>query len=123
MKLNEKQPYATIHGHSVYVYEQNGKYFNGMREQVDDEGTVIDTGTGSVPSTAGEGSEIQTDGVTTASAFLKNLLGGGAMAKSILYSQAEGMQLSWVDVNKAATAMKIIKSQRDKKEFWQLAES
>lgn len=123
MKLKENRPYGTIHGHPVYVYEQDGKFFNGSRDQVDQDGSKVDGGKEEVDSTIDKDKVIQTDGVDTATAFLKNLLGGGAMAKAILYQQAEGMQLDWNDVKKAATAMKIISSQRNKQEFWQLPES
>ncbi len=106
----------------MYVYEQDGKFFNGTRDWVDQDGVKIEgEGQSTVPGDPDK--IIQTDGVDTATAFLKNLLGGGAMAKAILYSQAEGMNLDWNDVKKAATAMKIITSQRNKAEWWQLSES
>lgn len=120
MKLDEKRPYGTIHGHAVYVYEQDGKFFNGVREQIDEEGNVIDA---PIDPNIDPDKTIQTSGVDSATAFLKNLLKGGAMSKAILYSQAEGMQLNWEDVKKAAVTLKIIPSQRNKQEFWQLPES
>lgn len=116
MKLNEKLSYGTIHGHPIYSYEQNGKFFDGLRNEVNPEGAVVQTKQDDI---------IQTDRVESAKAFLRNLLADGPIAKAILFKQAEGMAnvFSWDEVNKAKDVMQVIISQRNKQDFWQLPES
>jgi hypothetical protein len=118
MKLNEKQSYATVHGHPVYVFEQGGRFFDGAKNLIDENGKVVKDDIKADPDKV-----IHSDTVHSASEFLKNLLSGGAMAKAILFKEAEGMNLEWSDVKRASIEMKIIVSQRNKIEFWQLAES
>ena len=125
MKIDESKTYATVHGHPFYCFQQGERFYDGAKNEIDNNGDVIDPENPKDPKKSDDADKIiQTDGVASAEAFLKQILSGGPVAKASIYKEAENTLIKWPDVQKAYTTLGIIKTQRaNKNEFWQLPES
>lgn len=123
MKLNEKLPYATIYGHAEFMFEQNGRRFDAAKNLIDEEGPAPVAPVKGSEKKQDMNGDLVTDDIAKAVDFLKNILSGGAIAKAIIFKEAEGVPMRWEDVKKASQQIGVIPSQRHKIEFWQLPES
>ena len=110
MKFDETKPFGVICGDPNRRFEQNGLFYDSSKRMIGGELDIADL-------------IIQTDQVDSAEAFLRNILEGRAVSKSAIYKEAENNNQDWDSVKKASEMVKVIKSQRNKQEFWQLPES
>ncbi len=112
MKLDRTKPFATIVGHRVAKFEQNGLLFNVRGELVDP------------PKAAPVQHDlvIETDQVDSGRLFLLNILKGGPLSKSAVYKIAEENNQPWDSVNKAAALLGVVKFSYNKATMWKLPE-
>ena len=112
MKLDRTKPFATIVGHKVAKFEQNGLLFNVRGELVDP------------PKAAPVQHDlvIETDQVDSGRLFLLNILKGGPLSKSAIYKISEENNQSWDSVNKAAALLGVVKFSYNKATMWKLPE-
>ena len=112
MKLDRTKPFATIVGHRVAKFEQNGLLFNVRGELVDP------------PKAAPVQHDlvIETDQVDSGRLFLLNILKGGPLSKSAIYKISEENNQSWDSVNKAAALLGVVKFSYNKATMWKLPE-
>jgi len=113
MNLDRNKSYATIYGHSVAVYEQNGVLFDGAgcsiseKKQEQKKKDLI----------------IQHDGVENAKEFLLNVLRSGPLSKSAVYKVAGDNNQAWDNIKDASQLLGIVKYQFQKSEMWKLSET
>jgi hypothetical protein len=113
-KLDRKKPYGTIVGHAFAQFEQDGLLFDGAGNSVS-----------SPPpqkKSAVEAHVLETDAVVSAKAFLKNILTGTTLTKSVIYKTAEENNQSWDAVKTAAADIGVVKFTYSGKEQWKLPE-
>ncbi len=112
MKLDRTKPFATIIGHKVAKFEQNGLLFNVRGELVDP------------PKAAPVQHDlvIETDQVDSGRLFLLNILKSGPLSKSAVYKIAEENNQPWDSVNKAAALLGVVKFSYNKATMWKLPE-
>lgn len=112
MKLDRTKPFATIVGHKVAKFEQNGLLFNVRGELVDP------------PKAAPVQHDlvIETDAVDSARRFLLHVLQGGPLTKSVVYKVAEESNQPWDSVNKAADLLGVVKFSYNRATMWKLPE-
>jgi len=112
VKLDRTKPFATIVGHRVAKFEQNGLLFNVRGELVDP------------PKAAPVQHDlvIETDQVDSGRLFLLNILKGGPLSKSAIYKISEENNQSWDSVNKAAALLGVVKFSYNKATMWKLPE-
>lgn len=115
--LDKAKPFATITGHSLARFEQNGLLFGPTGELIGTPKTAATT------QRALQEESIQTDQLVNAKAFLMNILNGRSLPKSVVYVEAENNNQPWDAVRNAAIDLGIVKLTIKKAETWRLPET
>jgi hypothetical protein len=110
MKLNQKQPYGHVYGNHVAAFTQNGKFFDGAGNEVDDDGVMVDPPEADLAETE------------AAAEFLKQLLDGTQVSKKKVADAAEAEGISWHLVENAANELDVVKFKKGVVWFWRLNE-
>jgi hypothetical protein len=113
-KLDRERPYATIVGHSIARYEQNGLLYAGNDELIGTPKTVA----ASVQ--VEDSSRIMTDSLAGAMLFLRNVLKEGPLSKAVVYKESENNLQFWDSVRDAALELKVHKFTYKGNEMWKL---
>lgn len=96
-KLDRSRLYGIVYGSDEYKYAQDGVLYDAAGAPVRLETKVVH------PKKKVENPKMVSDGVASASAFLKTLLkGGAALPKSVVYAEADNNNQKWEDVTEAA---------------------
>lgn len=111
-KLDETKPYATVHGSSLMRYEQGGLMYDHHKRLIGTPKTVA------VKKSVEE--KLVTDKVDHARAFLRNVLSGGPLAKSVVYRVAGDNNQEWEHVKEAAQVLGIVTYKVSDTEMWKL---
>lgn len=111
MKLDKTKPYGIVAGHMDAAFEQNGVLFDGAGNSVNPDPVVKDDRT------------IVTDEVASAQEFLKNILKNGALAKKVIYNEADKNNQQWPNVQKAFETLGLVKTVQNKEDYWRLPEA
>ena len=115
MKLDKTRPYGTITGHAIACFEQDGVLFDGAGYAIEE---------GEVAKKDPKIEEIiETAEVSSAETFLKNILSGGPLSKSVVYQTSQNNNQLWQDINAAAVKMNILKFQFKGQETWKLPDT
>lgn len=112
MKLDKNKPFATITGHPLARYEQDGKLFDGQFVQ------ISTTRRNAVEKSL----IIETDEVDSSKRFLQSILQQGPLSKPKIFQVAEQNNQSWENVRKAADILNLAKYQYGGQEMWKLTE-
>ena len=92
MKLNRTRPYGVISGHESASYEQDGLLFDAAGNQLA-EYKAPPGKPGPKPKT--EAVTLTEKALNNAKDFLRGLLGGGPLDKSVVYKEAENYNQHW----------------------------
>ena len=119
MKLNTTRPYGTITGHETAKFEQDGILFDGAGNQL---GEYTSKPTSKPTSKAAESTfeTLNERAVANAAEFLKNLLAGGPMDKSIVFKEAENNNQHWDTIKIAFAELKGKTSKMGQATLWSL---
>ena len=112
MKLDKTKDFATITGHRLAMFQQNGMLFDGAGLPITEEKTEV----------VAKDRIIESDDVASARVFLLNVLDGGPLSKSALFKVAEDNNQSWDAVKKAAVLLNMITFTFNKALMWKLPE-
>ena len=112
MKFDKTKPYATITGHPVARYEQDGKLFDGQFVQISTTRRVESE----------KDRIVETDEVDSARRFLERILENGPLAKPKLFQIAEQNDQKWEYVKTASQLISVAKYQYGGQEMWKLTE-
>lgn len=111
MAFDPKKAYGTVVGHPWARYEQNGKLYGAQGQTV----------TEYEPERQEKIDEPVLDALDAARLFLRTLLAGGPLTKSVIYKEASINNQSWETVKAAADEIPV-KIYKDPKriEYWKL---
>ena len=112
MRFDKDQPYATVTGHPLARYEQNGKLYDGHFVQISTTKRVE----------IERDRVVETDEVDSARRFLARILESGPLAKPKIFQIAEQNNQKWEYVKQAASLIQVAKYQYGGSEMWKLTE-
>ena len=113
-KLDMTKPYGTVVGHDVARYEQNGLLYGATMELIGTHPTV--------EAKVADSRVIMTDAVSSAKAFLQQVLKDTALRKAAIFKEAEANNQNWDAVKDAANVIGVVKFKYQGSETWKLPE-
>jgi hypothetical protein len=120
MQLNPKQPYATIVGHEWARFEQNGILFDSRGSAREAAKTITKAAANKAKPVAAPAPAAQDTKVENAMEFLRNLLAGGPIDKSVVFKEAENNCQDWETVKTAFAQMNGANIKRGPSTLWRL---
>lgn len=119
LTLDKTRSFATIYGHSIAHYEQDGHMYDAVGDIIGHKPEY------SLDAMVKRGERVP-DELENAKAFLTRVLEGGPVMKSVVYKEAEANNQSWAEITKAVEAMGIVKlvgPGKGSPTMWKLPES
>lgn len=121
MKFNPNQPYGTVVGHEWAQYEQNGILYDGAG-LIPEAETAIEKAAAKPAKKNVEKTETVQDDlkVRNATEFLRNLLSGGPIDKSVVFKESDSNCQDWGAVKAAFAQMNGVSFKRGQSDIWRL---
>lgn len=139
MKLDVTKSYAIVTGHPTAKFEQGGRLFGGNMMALDvpdapaekqEEKEKAQDAALTAAAEPGKKTEadlnggLVTDKVESAMTFLKTILAGGPITKTVIFGEAEKNNQLWEDVKNASLKLEVKRTMvKGKPEIWSLPEA
>ena len=118
-KLDMKRTYGHVFGHNQASFEQDGKLFDGGGfELLTEEKPLPAKKAQPKPEVEKQPTEL----MSKEQAFLLNMLTNNAMQKANIVKESTLMELSWDDVQEAASKLGVVSYMQGKREMWKLTD-
>lgn len=120
MRLNRRQPFATITGHEWARFEQNGILFDTTGATQDSDAVIENAAKPTKPGKPAIKLSTSELKLNSAKEFLRTLLAGGPMDKSVVFKEAENNCQDWENIKLAFSQLNGVNFKHGPSTLWRL---